>query len=459
MEPVLRKRIVPRATSHWPLLGALPSLAVNPLEFIRRSGGSRSDLYKTSILGRDVFIVNHPKHVEHIKLSHSDKYLTGEGNPISGYVLPRAVSTSDGRDWRTRRRVVQPYFLRAHLKEIYSMMRDVVQRELASWAMDGHRDDVRELTGLTSHLSINVLMETLFRTTATIAERDAIRRELDYLVGHPLQVTLAAAWSTWMPRRFAVGRPFRARQALREIIGEFLLRREPNAAPGQDLMAHLMEHVSVAGAGEERVLDRDWLVSQMLEIVLAGYETTSTTMSWTLISLMQRPEILTAVHAELDAVLGGRAPEFEDLESFTFLNAFNQEVLRVYPPVYLFWSQCIQDDTIDGYSIPKGSKVIVSVYNVHRHPDVWEDPEQFDPSRFTAEKIRDRPKYAHVPFGFGSRLCLGQMFATLEVQLTLILALQKFRFSLVNPNMPTVPKLGAALRPAGNTSCRILRRV
>lgn len=152
------------------------------------------------------------------------------------------------------------------------------------------------------------------------------------------------------------------------------------------------------------------------------------------------------LHAEIATVLGGNTPTLEHLPRLPYTAMVLQESLRLYPPIWVLSRKAIADDELGGFLIPQGSMVILSPYATQRHPEFWEQPEVFNPERFTPERVAARPHFAHFPFGGGPRLCIGNNFALMEAQLVLATVAQRYRLRLV-PGHPVVPEAKITLRP------------
>jgi cytochrome P450 len=219
-------------------------------------------------------------------------------------------------------------------------------------------------------------------------------------------------------------------------------RRELNTDTGDLLSMLLSARDEETGEGMNDQQARD----EVMTILLAGHETTANTLIWTWYLLSQHPEVESRLQSELATVLGGNAPTVEQLPELAYTSMVLQEVLRLYPPAWILSRKAIADDELGGYHIPQGSMVIISPYATHRHPDFWEQPEVFDPERFTPERVAARPHFAHFPFGGGPRLCIGSNFAVMEAQLILATVAQRFRLRLM-PDHPVVPEAKITLRP------------
>jgi len=134
------------------------------------------------------------------------------------------------------------------------------------------------------------------------------------------------------------------------------------------------------------------------------------------------------------------------------------EALRLYPPAWIFSRQALADDQVSGYHVPRGWIVFVVPWVLHRLPALWDDPERFDPDRFSQEKSANRPKFAYLPFGAGPRQCIGNQFALIEAQLIVATLAQQYRLLLV-PGHEVEPQPLITLRPRFGMSMIIDRRV
>ena len=192
----------------------------------------------------------------------------------------------------------------------------------------------------------------------------------------------------------------------------------------------------------------DQLRSQTLTFLMAGHETTATALTWTWFLLGSRASIRQQVREEVATVLGGRLPTLDDVPRLNITRMVLEESMRLYPPVWAVARQAAKEDELGGYRIPAGSTVLVSPFVTHRHPDFWEQPAVFNPDRFTAERVAQRPKYAYFPFLGGPHQCIGNEFAMLEMRLIVTMIMQQFDVELV-PGQDIQIKASLALRPNG----------
>jgi cytochrome P450 len=171
---------------------------------------------------------------------------------------------------------------------------------------------------------------------------------------------------------------------------------------------------------------RDELITQYL----AGQETTAVGLTWGLLLLSGREDVLARMQGE-SASIGGPETSLDDLDALTYTRMVIDEVLRLYPPVWALPRTVAQDDVLRGYSIAKGTTVLFGIHFVHRHPDFWDAPGEFRPERFTPEQVKERHRYAYIPFSAGPRVCIGKRFALYEMLITLSLIARRFRIEVL----------------------------
>jgi cytochrome P450 len=164
-------------------------------------------------------------------------------------------------------------------------------------------------------------------------------------------------------------------------------------------------------------------------LLLAGHETTASTLSWTFHLLDEHPEVQRRLHDEAVEVLGDRLPTYDDLHRLTYTAMVIEEVMRLYPPVWLLPRKAQAADQIGGYDVPAGADVLICPYTLHRHPAFWDAPERFDPERFDPGRVADRPRYAYIPFGAGPRFCVGNNLGMLEAAFVVAVVSRELRLT------------------------------
>ena len=222
----------------------------------------------------------------------------------------------------------------------------------------------------------------------------------------------------------------RTRAAVRTIDEEIyaiIARRRANPEEKDDLLAMLME---ARDEGDGQGMTDHQLRDEMMIMFAAGHETTANAMAWAFYMLEQHPDVLAKLRAELSEVLGGRTPTAADLPRLVYTRMMIDEVLRLYPPIFVTNRQALQADVVCGFSIPAGAVISLSPYAVQRDRRFWQDPEKFDPERFSPQASGKRPRFAYFPFGGGPRQCIGKDFALYEAAVVLAMAAQRFDWQL-----------------------------
>jgi cytochrome P450 len=345
--------------------------------------------------------------------------------------------TSEGDFWRRQRRIAQPAFHREQIARFADVMVARTEAMLELWEELPEPIDVaREMMRLT----LEIVCRTLFTVdlgarvdaigdAVSLANHDTIER-ISSLIDLPL----------WVPtprnRRFK-----RALRTFDEIVYAEIGARRDARDPGQDLLGMLLSaRDPESGEGMSDLQLRDEIVTMFV----AGHETTANALAWCFYLLSTHPEIERRAREEVVGVLGGRHPTLADLPKLGYLKQIFQETMRLYPPVWGIGRGAVETDVISGYTIEKGSDVTLCQWVTHRHPDLWSNPEGFDPDRFADPEAIDR--WAYFPFSGGARQCIGNNFAVMEAQLILATMLPRQRLELASGHR-VVPQPLVTLRP------------
>jgi cytochrome P450 len=227
-----------------------------------------------------------------------------------------------------------------------------------------------------------------------------------------------------------------------------LIRARRNAPDrGDDLLSLL---VAIPGLSDDLIRD------QLLTMLIAGHDTSTALLAWTLYLLGRHPEALARLQAEIDTVLGDRAPGYQELKQLHYLEQVIKESLRLYPPIHLGQRIAAADLIFQDYHIPAGTRVIYSIYLTHRDQNYWPEPARFDPERFSLEKNQRQTPHTYIPFGGGVRNCIGAGFGLVEAKVVLARLIQQFELTLIEGRVH--PHLGATLEPRPGVMMRIRYR-
>jgi cytochrome P450 len=228
---------------------------------------------------------------------------------------------------------------------------------------------------------------------------------------------------------------------------DLIARRKLSDVNGRDLLGQLLQ---TAG------FDDDLIRDQLLTMFIAGHDTSTAHLAWTLYLLGSHPNALAQVRAEVDAVLAGDLPAAEHMNKLPFMDAVLKESLRLYPPIHLGNRFTNQDVQMCGYDLPADSRVMYSIYLAHRHPSYWQNPADFQPERFLHRQSGERPSLTYVPFGGGPRNCIGAVFAQIEAKVVLARILQQFDLKLEPDKVKA--HMGATLEPRPGVFMTVQRR-
>jgi cytochrome P450 len=227
-----------------------------------------------------------------------------------------------------------------------------------------------------------------------------------------------------------------ANEVLQKRIGGIIEDRRVSGEDHGDLLSMLLlaqDEDDGTGMSNQEVYN------EVLTLFAAGHETTAGTLTWAFYLLSQHPEIAEALYEQVNSVLGDRPATLEDLRLLPLTAQIIKEAMRLYPPAWAITRQANEDVEIADYALKKRNIVVVSPWTLHRHPDFWDAPEEFRPSRFDDENEGNIPRYAYFPFGGGPRVCIGNSFAMMEAQLVLATVAQHYRLNL-DPNQVVEPE-------------------
>jgi cytochrome P450 len=389
------------------------------------------------------FLVSHPDHIEYLLLKNHRGYPHAEfQNENWRTIVGEGLVVSDGDFWLRQRRLVQPAFHRQRLAAFGTMMADTTAEMLEQWQPAVEEGKPLDLRMEMMRLTLTILAKAMFSTNvAPEAEAIglAVSEELEYANMRLLSpVNLPENLPTPANRRF-----LEARRSMDAIVYRLIAERRKSGEDAGDLLSMLLQardEESGEGMNDKQLRD------EVTMMFVAGHESTALALAWTWYLLSMHPTEAQRLHAEVDEVLGGRLPGFEDIPKLRFTTRVIEEALRLYPPFWAVLRSPREGGEIGGYQIPKGALVFISPYVTHRHPAFWDDPEGFDPDRFLPERSEGRHRYAYLPFGAGPRKCIGEAFAMMEMQLVVAAVAQRYRLDLV-PGHPIVMQPGLSLRP------------
>jgi cytochrome P450 len=402
-------------------------------------------------LGQRVVLLDDAELIGEVLQHQQHRFGRDTGAVLLRELVGDGVLTTEDPMHLQRRRMLQPAFHRARIAGYTTSMVDEAERMGDAWATRTTIDVGAEMTRLT----LGVVGRSLFGTEVG----DEAGRVADVIAsianrGGRLQSLVAAI----APLMFALRRllPPSARivfgneRATLEAVVDPIVARKRAQPGGDDLLATLLEVRDEDGGA---LRDED-IRNELITFVLAGHETTSSALTWCWYLLAMHPDAEARLHAELDDVLGARAPGLDDVARLRYTAHVFDEALRLYPPAAAFGRRPLANIELGGYRIPRGASIFVSPYVTHRNPRYFPDPDAFAPERWEGEPP---PKFAFFPFGGGSKMCIGEPFARAEGVLVLATLARRFRLRL-DDTRPIEPGPSALLRPSRAITARIEAR-
>jgi cytochrome P450 len=434
------------------------AMARNPVQVLTKYSGLHGDTFRFYFGGvKEAIVTINPVVIQHVLKTNSDNYHKSEiQKKRMGHFLGKGLLTTEGEPWKTQRRLIQTGFERKQLEVLASIMQDSLTDSLKDFDEKARVGPV-DIYPLMMKITFAMVGRSLFGARLKEEDIDLISHAISTVQEFMVRQTIQPYLNPW----FAVSGELRKHWDLRSrafgVMGEYLQRRRKEA-PGHDLLQILMDARYSDGQG----MPDDLVLSESMQLLVAGHETSSNALSWLLYVLSSRPDCIDRVRDEFDSVLGDRPLTYSDVPKFEFTTQAIMEALRLYPPFWMVDRLALADDRAGDVDIPAGSTVVVFIYGAHHSPQYWDNPESFDPERFSKVNQKLHTPFAHLPFGAGPRGCIGGNYAMLQMLMILSILLRKYDFNLL-PGQTVEPRPMVILRPQDGIRMSfteaILRRV
>ena len=379
------------------------------------------DIYKASIYGIGVYVVRDPRYAQHVLRDNWQNYSKGQAIKRVALLLGNGLMVSEGEFWKTQRRMVQPAFHRKTIGALTEVIRTSNVALLRRWEQAAHKKVSVNVTRDVSFVALEVVLISLFGV------------DYERIAPHFNILTEESA------RNLEFARAFRS---LGKIVLQLVAQRRKDELASNDILGMLMEARDQKTS--QTMPDRQ-LVNEIKTLIVAGHETTASTLNWTWYLLSQHPEVEEKLSSELNNLLGSQIPGPDDLPKFAYTRQVIDEALRLYPAGWLLTRRALRNDHLGDYFVPAGTEIYISPYFIHRHPNLWEDPDRFNPDRFGPDHSHDRHPLAMLPFSEGPRTCIAELFARVEMQIHLMTIAKQLRLRFVEKSPPELD-LGVNLR-------------
>lgn len=398
----------PPSPEGLPLFGNTFEFTRSPFEFVNRAIDECGDVYRMELPFVEVYVLAHPEYFKRALVTDIDAF--GKTEDFQRAFGNGLLSTV-GSQWNRQRGILQPLFSLDRIKKYSDSMVDATQRRLATWG----EGNTLEMESEMQDLTLEILFSTLFGRELSPGEGDDLRDASDGLNKWFAPTSwLLPHWVPTPARRDFSNSVERLRMEVQQLLSEHSV--DSASEDPSDLLSKL--HDAHEASGEDH-LSMEEVEGQMLTMIFAGYETTAAALGFAWFSLATNPDIQQAFHEELDAVLDGDPPTYDDIEDLELTQRIVTETLRLYPPIHTIPRRSTRDIEINDYLIPADEEVHLSIIAVHRDERFYDDPLTFRPDRWTDDFEEELPEYAFLPFGGGRRMCIGREFARLEATLVL----------------------------------------
>ncbi|WP_434099573.1 cytochrome P450 [Streptomyces sviceus] len=406
------------------VLPVLARMMRSRLDVMAWAAAKYGDAVRLPLGPKTLYFFNHPDHAKHVLADNAENYTKGLGMIHARRALGDGLLTSDGELWRKQRKTIQPVFQPKRIARQLGAISSEAERLTAR--LHAHIGaspvDVREeMTAFT----LGVLGRTLI--DADLGGFESLGDSFEAVQNQAMfdAITLGTM-PLWLPLPLQT-RFRRAQRDLQRIVDQLAADRAAKPA-GDDIVSRLIKstrHEPDQRAGRIRMRD------ELVTLLLAGHETTASTLSWAFHLLDEHPQVWQRLHDEALEVFSHGPLTTESLHKLTYTTQVLNEVIRLYPPVWLLPRIARAPDNIGGFPVAAGADVLLCPYLLHRHPEFWTTPSRFDPERFTPAASAGRNRYSYIPFGAGPRFCVGNSLGMMEATVVLATVARELRLTKV----------------------------
>ncbi len=393
------------------------------------------DAFSFNLLGFNPIMLSGPEANRFLLVERRDQFSWRIPTDPVAKLLRQGVLVADGAEHDQLRRAMQPALHKKMLTAYVDLFRHYTDQVTAAWQDGQTRDMLIEMR----RVALLILVGALFRVDFT-PDLDELWPPILKMLKH----ISPGLWMFWTNAPATNTAP--ALHAIDQYLYDIIKKRREEHDGGEDLLSVLI-------ASD---MDDGLIRDQLLTMFIAGHDTSTALLAWTLYLLGAHPDVLARVRDEVDANLKGEQPNLENTARLRYLQCVIDETLRLYPPIHLGTRRIVRDLQFQSYDLPEGRRANYSIYLTHRNPNYWPDPGLFDPDRFLPENERGRQPYTYLPFGGGPRNCIGAAFAQVESKIVIARLIQSFDFTLDPAKVQVY--MGATLEPRPGVLMTIKKR-
>lgn len=450
---IARRHAVPAVSRLGSLLDS-PQMIANPIGVFSKYTASLGDSFIFHFGGiKTALVSSDPAVIQHVLKTNYENYHKSEIQmKRMGHFLGAGLLTSHGKTWHTQRRLIQQGFSPGKLNSLASMMHECLNDSVERFDREIERGPV-DIYPEMMKMTFRMVSRSLF--SANIKDDDV--NYISHTISTVQEFMVRQIVQPYLDPWFALSGQLRKHEAMRDrgnqIILDYIRHRREHPEQYDDLLQILMDAVYTDGHG----MTDESILSESMQLLVAGHETSSNGLSWMLYLLSKHSEYIPEILSEYNRVVGDSTLKYSDVPKLEFTTQIVEEALRLYPPFWMVDRVAMADDQIQDIAIPRGTTVIVFTYGAHHAAKFWEQPETFRPERFRKENKKNHTPFTYLPFGAGPRGCIGGNYAMLQMLIILGVILRRYNFELA-PNQDVSARPMIILRPKNGIQMNFSRR-
>lgn len=411
----------------------------NPIPFHHNNFKRLGDIFEVKIgFNKRIVFTRHAEFIKQILQKNHKSYQKSNLQTVDlAKYIGHGLLTANGDHWRTHRRMVQPAFHKKKLEGLLDIMQSAIRDELKE-IRPNETQDVYPLMG---DLAFQVVAKSLFSRNDIQQEMSELKEITETNQRMLIKEMRQPYLNWWYKLSGKIAHHLKLSERARTVLKSIITQRIEEPSDKNDLLDMLLKATYEDGT----TMPMNQLIDEVLILFTAGHETTANVLSFTVHLLATNTKAQEKAYNEVASLDMEHGAALEQVRELTYIKQCIEEGMRLYPPAYYIDRECIAEDEIDGYTIPKNTMLLLAIYELHRDVRFWETPDAFIPERFDPEHKKDFSDY-YFPFGAGPRMCVGNNFAMYEMVLTIAELLKKYELKSTSKTVDVTPLI--SLRPA-----------
>lgn len=409
----------------------------NPLPFHAKNFDTLGDIFRLKIgLGQSVLFCRDAGLLQHALQKNQKNYTKSyiQTKDLAKYV-GKGLLTAEGEHWQKQRKLIQPAFHKSQLKLLVDTIQKTILAELKNIKIGKPMD----VFPVFNDLAFQTVIKSIFNINISDADINSLQHTTEATQQMLVQELRQPFLVWWFNLSGKTKKHLDLTQNSRIILKRLVEERKQSNSEHHDLLDMLLSAKYEDGSS----MDENQLVDEILILFAAGHETTSNALTFTCELLARNPEAQSKIASEIKKIKSESADCMHWIKNASYTKMVIEESMRLFPPAYFMDRVNIEEDTYNGIILPKGSNLLFSIYEIHRHSDFWKQPNEFIPERFLDENIKFSKNY--FPFGAGPRMCIGNNFAMYEMILAIIALVEQFE--IIEKKSPIQIKPLITLKP------------